>query len=69
MAFKKIEDRLKNYLAKKAKIRESNTIVESHKHIALDLGTSREVISRITKKLHESNILIQHNRHIELLNI
>jgi len=31
----------------------------SHKEIASDLGTSREVVSRITKKLQAENILIQ----------
>lgn len=63
----KIEDRLVNYLIKKAKLQSCNMIQMSHKQIASDLGTSREVVSRITKKLQASNLLIQHNRHIELL--
>ncbi len=63
----KIEDRLINYLEKKAVLTNNKEIQISHKQIALDLGTSREVISRITKKLQASNKLIQHKRHIELV--
>ncbi|MDY8138199.1 Crp/Fnr family transcriptional regulator [Aquimarina sp. 2201CG5-10] len=63
----KIEDRLVNYLTKKAKLQNCNMIQMSHKQIASDLGTSREVVSRITKKLEASSVLVQHKRHIELL--
>ncbi len=62
----KIEDRLVNYLTEKAKLQNCNMIQMSHKEIASDLGTSREVVSRITKKLQSSNLLVQHKRHIEL---
>ncbi|MEX0313577.1 MAG: Crp/Fnr family transcriptional regulator [Allomuricauda sp.] len=62
-----IEDRLVKYLENKAKRDNSNLIHLSHKKIALDLGTSREVISRITKKLEKTGILVQHQRYIELL--
>ncbi len=63
----KIEDRLVNYLNEKAKHQNCNMIKVSHKQIASDLGTSREVISRITKKLQSTSLLIQHKRHIELI--
>ncbi|WP_271783281.1 Crp/Fnr family transcriptional regulator [Aquimarina algiphila] len=63
----KIEDRLVNYLNEKAKLQNCNMIQMSHQQIAFDLGTSREVVSRITKKLQSTNLLIQHKRHIELL--
>lgn len=62
----KIEERLINYLNEKARFQNCNMILMSHKDIAADLGTSREVISRITKKLQAQNILVQHKRHIEL---
>ena len=62
----KIEERLINYLNEKAKFQNCNMILMSHKEIAADLGTSREVVSRITKKLQAQNILVQHKRHIEL---
>ncbi|MBQ4821109.1 Crp/Fnr family transcriptional regulator [Aquimarina sp. MMG016] len=62
----KIEDRLKEYLLQKAKLTSKNQIEVSHKQIASDLGTSREVITRIIKKLQKSGMLIQHKRHIQL---
>ncbi len=65
----KIEDRLVNYLTEKAKLQNCNMIQMSHKEIALDLGTSREVVSRLTKKLQSTNLLVQHKRHIELKNL
>ena len=63
----KIEERLVNYLIEKAKLQNCSMIQMSHKEIASDLGTSREVVSRLTKKLQAMNLLIQHKRHIELL--
>ncbi len=62
----KIEDRLVNYLTEKAKLQNCNMIQMSHKEIASDLGTSREVVSRLTKKLQSTDLLVQHKRHIEL---
>lgn len=62
----KIEDRLVNYLTEKAKLQNCNMIQMSHQQIASDLGTSREVVSRLTKKLQATDLLIQHKRHIEL---
>ena len=63
----KIEDRLIRYLQNKSELLKSKNLHVSHQSIASDLGTSREVISRITKKLQLENILIQHKRHIELI--
>ncbi len=63
----KMEDRLIKYLCKKSNLSNTNNLHLSHQSIASDLGTSREVISRITKKLESQDILIQHKRHIELL--
>ncbi len=62
-----IEDRLIKYLEDLSERSGSMEIHLSHQKIASDLGTSREVISRITKKLQKENLLIQHKRHIELI--
>lgn len=62
-----IEDRLIKYLENKCKRGNCNQVHLSHKQIALDLGTSREVISRITKKLEKAGVLAQQKRYIELL--
>jgi len=62
----KIEDRLRIYLFEKAKLMSNDQIEISHRQIAADLGTSREVISRIMKKLQKSGILTQHKKYIQL---
>ncbi|SHG99751.1 Crp/Fnr family transcriptional regulator [Flagellimonas flava] len=62
-----IEERLLNYLIAKSKRTNSSMVHLSHSKIAMDLGTSREVISRTTKKLEKKGILSQHKRCIELL--
>ncbi len=64
-----IEDRLIRYLQHKSKLRNTVDIHLSHQAIATDLGTSREVISRITKKLEKDGFLVQHRRHIELMQL
>jgi len=65
----KIEDRLKKYLSEKANLVGDLGLEISHRQIAADLGTSREVISRIMKKLQKSGDVVQHKRHIELRKI
>ncbi len=43
--------RLLEYLKKEARLKKTNTLQTTHQHIAYDLGSSREVISRLLKKL------------------
>lgn len=51
LSFKKIEDRLKNYLDKYLNKSGKILVSKTHLQIAKDLGTSREVVSRTLKKL------------------
>lgn len=53
IAFKKMDERLKNYLKKKALVNEKNIINATHMEIANDLNSSREVISRLLKQLEK----------------
>lgn len=53
IAFNKMDVRLKNYLKKKALVTGKNKITSTHQEIATDLGTSREVISRLLKQLEK----------------
>ena len=62
-----LEDRLWNYLQEKAQLTSTTELKISHQAIANDLATSREVISRLTKKLEKENRIKQHSRHIEIL--
>lgn len=53
IAFKKMDERLKNYLRKKALANEKNIINVTHSEIATDLNSSREVVSRLLKQLEK----------------
>ncbi len=65
--FDSIETRVLNYLQKKKEIEYSDTIEVTHKQIALDLGSSREVISRTLKKIEQKNKIKLYNSKIKLL--
>ncbi len=62
-----LEERLLNYLKNKVQIKASKVLSISHKEIADDLGTSREVITRLLKKLSIANKVLQEGRKIRVL--
>lgn len=62
-----LDKRLLDYLTNKTQIEKSNILTISHQEIADDLGTSREVISRLLKKLKVNNQVIQIGRKIKIL--
>ncbi len=53
LAFKKLDERLLTYLEDKAKVSGNNILKVSHREIAYDLNSSREVISRLLKQLEK----------------
>lgn len=57
LAFKKMDDRILNYLKESAELHNSNAIVASHQKIAYDLNSSREVISRILKQMEHKKLV------------
>lgn len=67
MLYHKLDKRLLDYLVEKVSVTGKNPIKISHKEIANDLGTAREVISRLVKKLEKQNIVKQHHDSIELI--
>jgi CRP/FNR family transcriptional regulator, anaerobic regulatory protein len=66
LLFDKLDKRLFDYLSEKISISGINPIKISHKQIANDLGTAREVISRLIKKLENQQKLKQHHDSIEI---
>ena len=62
-----LEERLINYFKNKVKIGNTNLLAVSHQEIADDLGTSREVISRLIKKLSIDGKVSQFRRKIKVL--
>jgi CRP/FNR family transcriptional regulator len=67
LLFDKLDKRLLDYLNDKVTITGKNPIKISHKEIANDLGTAREVVSRLIKKLEIQNKVKQHHDSIETL--
>ena len=65
--FDKMDKRLLDYLREKATVLNSQKLNLRHNQIARELGTAREVISRVLKKLEVENKVIQHNNYIEIL--
>ena len=65
--FNKMDVRLYDYLVDKTKITKQNPIKISHRVIATELSTAREVISRVMKKLETEGKVKQHSNKIEIL--
>ena len=67
VAFKKLDDRLANYLKEKSKVTGSSLINLSHQQIADELGTNRVVVSRLLKQLENDKKLLLYRNQIKLL--
>jgi CRP/FNR family transcriptional regulator len=66
LVFNNLEGRLLDYL-KDQKSKFSDGVIDlRHRQIASDLGTAREVISRILKKLEKNGSIIQTKKGIEI---
>ena len=64
--FEKLDKRLYDYLREKVTLTGSNPLKISHRQIAADLGTAREVISRVMKKLENEGKAKQQGTSIEI---
>jgi len=67
IAFKKMDERLLQFLKKKAEVSGSNDIKITHEQLGQELGTAREVISRLLKQM-ESEGLVELGRNRITLN-
>ncbi|MFY7965017.1 MAG: Crp/Fnr family transcriptional regulator [Chitinophagaceae bacterium] len=67
IAFRSMDERLEFYLKRNAKTNQTNDIQTSHQEIANDLSSSREVISRLLKKMEQRGLVKLHRSHIEVL--
>jgi CRP/FNR family transcriptional regulator len=57
IAFQKLDDRLERWLKEKTSKSEDGTIHITHQEIASELHSSREVISRLLKKMEHQGLL------------
>jgi CRP/FNR family transcriptional regulator, anaerobic regulatory protein len=67
LIFQKMDGRLLDYLKEKSRVSASHLLDLRHREIALELGTSREVITRVLKKLEKEGKIRQQDRGIELI--
>jgi CRP/FNR family transcriptional regulator, anaerobic regulatory protein len=67
VAFRKMDDRLVNYLKAKSGITGSSLVNLTHQQIADELGTNRVVVSRLLKKLETDGRLLLYRNQIKLL--
>ncbi|MEP7322119.1 MAG: Crp/Fnr family transcriptional regulator [Saprospiraceae bacterium] len=67
LAFQKLDERLIHYLKEKSKATDSSLINLSHEQIANDMASSREVISRLLKRLENDKKLLLYRNQIKLL--
>lgn len=67
VAFRKLDERLIQYLREKTRIAENATISITHQEIAQELYTSRVVVSRLLKALELQNKIRMQRNSIQLL--
>ncbi|MBT8283981.1 MAG: Crp/Fnr family transcriptional regulator [Flavobacteriaceae bacterium] len=63
----KMDKRLYDHLRKKSNLMETDSIKMSHNQIANELGTAREVISRVMKKLENDGKITQNSGEIRII--
>lgn len=67
VAFQKMDERLWHYLQRKTALANAVTVETTHEEIALELGTSREVVSRLLKQLEKIGRVRLGRNRVELL--
>lgn len=67
VVFKNMDERLETYLSNQFKSLDGSRIELTHQDIANDLNTSREVISRLLKKLEQRGDISLNRKYIEKL--
>ena len=66
LTFSNKQKRLEEYLKTKTLLNKNNSILKSHQEIANELGSSREVISRLLKKMEKEGLVILSQKKITL---
>lgn len=67
LIFQKLDGRLFEYLKEKSRVKSTKQLDLRHREIAQELGTSREVITRVLKKLEKEGKIRQRENGIELI--
>jgi len=67
IAFKKMDERLLHLLEKKAEVAKSKIIHTTHEQLANELGTAREVISRLLRQMEDEKLIKTGRNKITLM--
>ena len=67
LLYNHLDQRVLNYLLEKSKQKDSKVLKIRHKQIASELGTVREVVSRVLKKLENEGKILQTTDGIKIL--
>lgn len=66
VAFKKMDERLLNFIQKKCQLTNAKTLHITHEQIANELGTARVVVSRLLKQMEDEGLVILGRNNIVL---
>jgi len=69
IAFQKIDQRIVDLLHKKKELTGNNEINITHQQLADELGTAREVVSRLLKQLEKENKIVLSRNKIKILSL
>ena len=67
LLFDKMDQRLYNYLLEKSKLKGEKILPLRHKQIAGELGTAREVVTRVMKRLEQEGKVKQLPEGIQII--
>jgi CRP/FNR family transcriptional regulator len=67
LIFNHLDERLYNYLNEKALLTGTKSLSITHQQIATDMGTAREVVSRLLKKLERENKIATGRNQVKVL--
>jgi CRP/FNR family transcriptional regulator, anaerobic regulatory protein len=67
IAFKKLDERLLNFIQKKCEMTKSKTLAITHEQLANELGTARVVVSRLLKQMENEGLVLLGRNKITLV--
>ena len=67
VAFKKMDERLLNFIKRKCELTKSQTLLVTHEQLANELGTARVVVSRLLKQMEEVGLVVLGRNKITLV--
>ncbi len=67
VAFKKMDERLLNFIKRKCELTKSHTLYVTHEQLANELGTARVVVSRLLKQMEDEKLVTLGRNKITLL--